>query len=130
MLNSSFDNKFTSFDLGSSIVWTDPNIANLPPEIKSSQQFCFWKYELSKENKKLKKVPYGYSKSTQCLERSLLDPNKMFSFSDFLELRHKVPKDYNLGLVLTHGPFAVIDIDNYQSYAPLLVCLIKVHILS
>lgn len=98
---------------------TSSNLFNLPNEIRVSKQFCFWRYERSKQGEKLKKVPYGYSKKSKCLERSLSDFNKMFSFSEFLELRPQVHSTYGLGLVLTNGPFTVIDIDNYQYHASL-----------
>nr|YP_009488791.1 hypothetical protein Grafi_p223 [Grateloupia filicina]AWD77370.1 hypothetical protein Grafi_p223 [Grateloupia filicina] len=116
-------NNNIKFPQGSSffgfLQFTDSNILNLPNEIKASQQFCFWKYVYVKNSVKLAKVPYGYSKEKGCLVPSLKDKNYWFTFNEFLNLIEFFPNQFKLGLVLINTPFTVIDIDNYQRYAPL-----------
>nr|YP_009511647.1 hypothetical protein [Melanthalia intermedia]AXI97524.1 hypothetical protein [Melanthalia intermedia] len=69
------------------------------------------------------KVPYGYSEVEQVLVQSLKNEKYWFSYDQFLTLRDSLSDDFKLGLVLTNGPFAVID--NYQKYQPLDAMLIS-----
>ena len=119
MIHSPFGNKITLFDPGSNIKHIDADLSNLPAEIKSSKQLCFWKYIYAKNNSKPLKVPYGYSLESKSLVPSLKNRKHWFTFSTYEFLRELFPEDFQLGLVLTDGPFTVIDIDNYQMYAPL-----------
>lgn len=96
-----------------------PDFLNLPNEIKVSTQFCLWKYKYVKHSIKLAKVPYGYSKENRNAIPSLKNKNYWFTFGEYLNFKDLLPDDFNLGLVLTDGPFTVIDIDNYQSHKAL-----------
>ena len=126
MLSSFFDEKNKFFDLELNIASTDPDIKNLPAEIKSSKQFCLWRYEFIAGNTKPLKIPYGYSKDDEKLFRSLKDKRGWFTFGEFMSFRHhSVPTYCNLGLVLTGGPFTVIDIDKYQKHRALDEMLFK-----
>lgn len=71
MIHPPLGNKITLFDPGSNIKYINPSINNLPAEIKSSQQFCFWKYVYVKNDSKTLKVPYGYSLENKSLVPSL-----------------------------------------------------------
>nr|YP_009511650.1 hypothetical protein [Melanthalia intermedia]AXI97527.1 hypothetical protein [Melanthalia intermedia] len=111
-----FHQKLSFFN---SFLCTNSSASNLPNQIKASQQFCFWKYVYTKNTVKPVKVPYGYSEVEQVLVQSLKNEKYWFSYDQFLTLRDSLSDDFKLGLVLTNGPFTVIDIDNYQKYQPL-----------
>ena len=103
---------------------TSSNLLNLPDEIKSSKQFCLWKYKHTKNSNKPLKIPYGYFKKQKEVIPSLKNQSYWFTFAEYLAFKNFV-QGFNLGLILTDGPLTVIDIDNYQYHKTLDSILCK-----
>ena len=88
------------------------DFALIPTKLRKDSRFCLWKYEqLSNSRTKFLKKPYGINSNNQIIP-SLKNRQYWFSLDKLNELSFELQKEYGLGLILTNGPYLVIDLDN------------------
>ena len=108
--------KYLGFGSDTDIILAKSNIENLPAEIKSSKQFCFWKYQVCQDNKKLIKVPYTLI-AGRGIVPGLKRESLFWSFEFMVNRQNRGwPYDQQPGLYLKNSGLSVIDIDSYQKH--------------